>query len=164
MYNAMLDDLQDEQTPAAEEAVTVAVKAVTLEDDDLVEVAAGEKTEEDVEELAAEDLLETGESESWSDDPVRMYLTQMGEIPLLKREEEIYLAKNIELTRAKFRRKLLECDGTWRTTPDRIHSSPQSVTVAAPCRRRAHPPIAPVTRLGAAGRFHSDILFPSTHL
>src|SRR5713226_6090897 len=27
------------------------------------------------------------------DDPVRMYLTQMGEIPLLKREQEIALAK-----------------------------------------------------------------------
>ena len=29
------------------------------------------------------------------DDPVRMYLTQMGEIPLLKRAEEISLAKKI---------------------------------------------------------------------
>src|SRR5207237_2468913 len=29
------------------------------------------------------------------DDPVRMYLTQMGEIPLLKRDEEISLAKKI---------------------------------------------------------------------
>jgi RNA polymerase primary sigma factor len=44
------------------------------------------------------------------DDPVRMYLTQMGEIPLLAREEEIALAKKIELTRMAFRRKVLEND------------------------------------------------------
>src|SRR6266849_4424099 len=31
------------------------------------------------------------------DDPVRMYLTQMGAIPLLKRDEEISLAKKIEV-------------------------------------------------------------------
>jgi RNA polymerase primary sigma factor len=45
------------------------------------------------------------------DDPVRMYLTQMGEIPLLRREQEIALAKKIEVTRKRFRRKVLECDG-----------------------------------------------------
>ena len=44
------------------------------------------------------------------DDPVRMYLTQMGEISLLTREEEIRLAKKIELTRMIFRRKVLESD------------------------------------------------------
>jgi len=44
------------------------------------------------------------------DDPVRMYLTQMGSIPLLKRDEEISLAKKIEVTRKRFRRKVLECD------------------------------------------------------
>jgi RNA polymerase primary sigma factor len=44
------------------------------------------------------------------DDPVRMYLTQMGKISLLKREEEIALAKKIEVTRKRFRRKVLECD------------------------------------------------------
>ncbi len=42
------------------------------------------------------------------DDPVRMYLTQMGEIPLLTREQEIRLAMQIELTRRRFRKRLLE--------------------------------------------------------
>jgi RNA polymerase primary sigma factor len=59
------------------------------------------------------------------DDPVRMYLTQMGEIPLLKREEEIALAKKIEVTRKRFRRKVLECDGALRQVVDtlkRVHA------------------------------------------
>ena len=44
------------------------------------------------------------------DDPIRMYLTQMGSIPLLTREEEIRLAKKIETTRMIFRRRALESD------------------------------------------------------
>src|SRR5450432_1565209 len=44
------------------------------------------------------------------DDPVRMYLTQMGEIPLLTRPEEINLAKKIEITRKIFRSRVLESD------------------------------------------------------
>ncbi len=44
------------------------------------------------------------------DDPVRMYLTQMGSIPLLTRDEEIRLAKKIETTRMIFRRRCLESD------------------------------------------------------
>ncbi|HLY72946.1 MAG TPA: sigma-70 family RNA polymerase sigma factor [Planctomycetota bacterium] len=42
------------------------------------------------------------------DDPVRLYLTQMGEIPLLSREDELRLAARIELTRKRFRTKVLE--------------------------------------------------------
>src|SRR6478672_8687945 len=58
------------------------------------------------------------------DDPVRMYLTQMGEIPLLTRQEEIALAKKIEVTRKRFRRKVLECDYALRNvveTLKRVH-------------------------------------------
>ena len=42
------------------------------------------------------------------DDPVRLYLTQMGEIPLLTRDEELRLAARIEMTRKRFRTKVLE--------------------------------------------------------
>ncbi len=58
------------------------------------------------------------------DDPVRMYLTQMGEIPLLTREKEISLAQKIEVTRRRFRRKVLECDYALRNvfeTLKRVH-------------------------------------------
>jgi len=52
------------------------------------------------------------------DDPVRMYLTQMGEIPLLTRDQEIALAKKIEVTRKRFRRQLLESDYVMRSAID----------------------------------------------
>ena len=45
-----------------------------------------------------------------SRDPIRMYLSQMGSIPLLSREREIFLANRIEITRKRVRRTLLESD------------------------------------------------------
>jgi RNA polymerase primary sigma factor len=59
------------------------------------------------------------------DDPVRMYLTQMGEIPLLDRKQEVTLAMRIELTRRRFRRKVLECDYALRQVTEtlkRVHT------------------------------------------
>ena len=41
------------------------------------------------------------------DDPVRLYLKQMGQIPLLKRDEELTLAKKIEATENDFKRSVL---------------------------------------------------------
>ncbi|MHC4988700.1 MAG: RNA polymerase sigma factor RpoD [Planctomycetota bacterium] len=67
--------------------------------------------EGDLEEDLALEAQLTAEPEGRKvDDPVRMYLTQMGEIPLLTRDEEISLARKIELTRLAFRRKVLEND------------------------------------------------------
>lgn len=69
---------------------------------------------ENEDELIKEDeLLEkqlTGSESRRIDDPIRMYLTQMGEIPLLTRDEEIALARKIELARMAFRRRMLESD------------------------------------------------------
>jgi len=58
----------------------------------------------------------TADAPKSSDDPIRMYLSQMAEIPLLSREEEISLAKKIEITRRQFRRALLENDYAVRAT------------------------------------------------
>ncbi|MEI7920878.1 MAG: RNA polymerase sigma factor RpoD [Planctomycetota bacterium] len=74
-------------------------------DEDIV----GTDVEEDGE-LSLDDELGEDSFSRRIDDPVRMYLTQMGEIPLLKRDEEIRLAKLIEDTRRSFRGKVLECD------------------------------------------------------
>jgi RNA polymerase primary sigma factor len=74
-------------------------------DEDIV----GADVEEDGE-LSLDDELSEDSFSRRIDDPVRMYLTQMGEIPLLKRDEEIRLAKLIEDTRRSFRGKVLECD------------------------------------------------------
>ncbi|QKK10180.1 MAG: RNA polymerase sigma factor RpoD [Planctomycetota bacterium] len=78
------------------------------------------QAELDVAEAAAMDaeaiqreLEESANAEPGSrriDDPIRMYLTQMGSIPLLTREEEIRLAKKIETTRMIFRRRCLESE------------------------------------------------------
>lgn len=53
-----------------------------------------------------------------SRDPVRMYLSQMGDIPLLSRSREIFLAKQIEISRKRFRRMLMECDFSMRVAVD----------------------------------------------
>ncbi|MCC6284825.1 MAG: sigma-70 family RNA polymerase sigma factor [Phycisphaerales bacterium] len=82
---------------ARAEAEGIGHDEVVIEDD--------EALLRDIEEAVAEET--TGRR---IDDPIRMYLTQMGNIPLLTREEEIRLAKKIETTRMIFRRRCLESD------------------------------------------------------
>ena len=65
-------------------------------------------------------LLGTEELPKLSDDPIRMYLSQMSGIPLLTRAQEISLAKKIEVTRKRFRRSLLSCDFAMRATVETL--------------------------------------------
>ncbi len=77
----------------------------TIAEKTRLEQAAAEGDHSDV----ARALIEPDAPMS-SRDPIRMYLSQMGNIPLLSRADEIFLAKQIEITRKRFRRTLMESD------------------------------------------------------
>ncbi|MGL4944317.1 MAG: sigma-70 family RNA polymerase sigma factor [Thermoguttaceae bacterium] len=139
------DEVDDVLSPDDEDviALTDTVRVIAEDDEEIVEsfmakadVAEGESEGEAEEEEEPEDeavptaafdeeLLKMEAAESWSDDPIRMYLSQMGEIPLLTRPREISLAKDIEISRRKFRAKLLECDYVLKhavRTLQKVHS------------------------------------------
>jgi RNA polymerase primary sigma factor len=69
-----------------------------------------EKEEDDrvPEEEAAEAEEEVEDTSVATEDPVRVYLSQMGEVPLLNREDELRLAQRIEIARKRFEAKLFE--------------------------------------------------------
>jgi RNA polymerase primary sigma factor len=70
----------------------------------------GEISDEDLDDSEV-DLVEehTGEDDQ-IEDPVRIYLMQMGEIALLKPREELAAAKRIEISRRRFRQCMLAND------------------------------------------------------
>lgn len=109
MYETLLDDFEDDSLRSADVEDGFRKLPVDDDDDDVVAVASSRAGDGEVQLESSDELLSGfDDSESWSDDPVRMYLTQMGEIPLLTRRQEVELAKRIEETRRRFRTKLLE--------------------------------------------------------
>jgi RNA polymerase primary sigma factor len=98
----------DESAKLARHTSGLTRKAASQADEDVAEAEAiDQKTlQKEIDEAIAADE----NAGKRIDDPVRMYLTQMGTIPLLTREEEIRLAKKIETTRMIFRRRCLESD------------------------------------------------------
>ena len=100
--------------PATPKAAPVGKAEDLLFDEDVV--AAGD---EDGETAEAEEVVrdEVESADEYGDDfgeriddPVRIYLMQMGEIPLLNRAEEVAAAKRIEAARTRYRRSLLAND------------------------------------------------------
>ena len=120
MYDALIEDEDSTRTRASKGDFDSVVEAGADTPPTSTEETNASRSKAGAEELRSG----MDESDAWSDDPVRMYLTQMGEIPLLTRTEEITLAKRIEDTRREFRTKLLECDYVMRVaykTLVRVH-------------------------------------------
>ncbi|NQT88655.1 sigma-70 family RNA polymerase sigma factor, partial [bacterium] len=107
-----LNELLPEDTIAPEkiDKILMALDELGI---DIIDEADEPDREKKVMEKAADD--DDDGKRDRIDDPVRMYLTQMGEIPLLTRAEEIALAKKIEVTRKRYRSKVLESDMSLRT-------------------------------------------------
>ena len=122
----MLDhDLDDETTVVSDVASDLDDKPLDEDEDDTDSLTVDDEVDRGRDgwkaRISTPKACSVDDGESWSDDPVRMYLTQMGEIPLLTRKEEIHLARKIEITRAAFRRKLLCCDYVIRSAVKVLH-------------------------------------------
>lgn len=62
---------------------------------------------------------------TWPDDPLRLYLNQIGKISLLSHEEEVALARRVELSRKRFRLEMLQVGFVLQTvvrTLERVHN------------------------------------------
>jgi RNA polymerase primary sigma factor len=146
-YDEMNKGLSEEDvSPARLDRVLATLDEMGI--DLLDEAGAQKQQEEDFEEEETEEQLEHEENDEEVqvtadvllekqllepettrriDDPIRMYLTQMGQIPLLNRKAEITLARKIEIARKDFRRKLLQSDYCARNALDLLQQVHQGI-------------------------------------
>ena len=99
------------ETESIHETKVSVVHDQPFEDDDPVEDLLPVDAPDDLPEDDLDDELEgpTG-GDDQIDDPIRIYLMQMGEIPLLDRGQEVAAAKEIERSRKQFRHVMLGTD------------------------------------------------------
>jgi len=110
-----VNDLLPEEVSSSEDIDKI-FELLSDEDIQVVENAdeksssASEKQSQHLKEEALNESAVSGERFLPLDDPVKMYLKQMGSISLLSRENEIELAKKIEDTEDKFKRAALSTE------------------------------------------------------
>ena len=107
-FDAEVDVMADGFTDAAEVHFEDGKELVAAELDD--ELPGGISDELDADLIEEGDLEDLEEEVTGTNDPVRMYLMQMGQIPLLTRQEEISSAREIERTRGHYRHWMLATD------------------------------------------------------
>jgi RNA polymerase primary sigma factor len=83
---------ENEATPEKLDEIYSKLRALEIEIVDQAEVDNVKKSETDEEDTTRLDIL---------DDPVRMYLNQMGQVALLTREQEVEISKRIEAAEAE---------------------------------------------------------------
>src|SRR6266481_6778779 len=102
-YNDINESLPDNlSTPEEVEEIIIQLRNLEIEIVDQAEVDRVKQPEpEEEEEKSRLDIL---------DDPVRMYLKQMGQVPLLTREQEVEISKRIEDAENEVKR-IIQCFG-----------------------------------------------------
>lgn len=113
-YDDLAEVLPDEEVGSEKlDALLIEIEKLGIEisdADEALTTEAVEKTAVTTTAVTPDFTQPIGKVPRPSDDPIRMYLSQMSVIPLLNRDEEVALAKKIEIARKRYRRSVLSCN------------------------------------------------------
>ncbi len=119
-WNDITSFLPDEaNTPEKADSLIAALEMRGIELRDSAPVEDGPSPDElsgEEDDIELRNLKISARPNRPGDDPIRTYLSQMAEIPLLDRDEEVALAKKIEITRKRYRRSVLTSTYSLRST------------------------------------------------
>ncbi len=101
-YDDINDILPDNLSPEDLDAVLSKLRSLDVEI--VMDQAEAERAERKQPEAAQEEVADDDSRLEILDDPVRMYMNQMGKVPLLTREQEVEICKKIEDAEVEMKR------------------------------------------------------------